>query len=292
MTWQSQPSTKRLLRYARNDNYESSAGYFLPGNWGCPPAFLNSPKSGGYRGLILTSMTTVAVVIPVYNEEKALPVSIAKLRDFLSKNLKHQWHIVIADNASKDKTWEIAQSLAKQYPDVTPFHLDEKGRGRALRKVWLESKADIVSYMDVDLSTGLDAFPKLVQAIIDGSDIAIGSRLKRGAKTTRGLKREFTSRCYNLIIKLMFLTSLSDAQCGFKAISRDCAQKILPLTKNNEWFFDTEMLLLAMKNGYKIAEIPVTWVDDPGTTVHVRKTAMEDLKGLARLRFHKIPKPK
>jgi glycosyltransferase involved in cell wall biosynthesis len=236
-------------------------------------------------------MTTVAVVIPVYNEEKALPDSIAKLRDFLSKNLKHQWHIVIADNASTDKTFEIAQTLAKQYPDVIPFHIDEKGRGRALRKVWLESKADIVSYMDVDLSTGLDAFPKLVQAIIDGADIATGSRLKRGAKTTRGAKREFISRCYNLIIKVMFFTSLSDAQCGFKALSRDCAQKILPLTKNNEWFFDTETLLLAMKNGYKIAEIPVTWVDDPGTTVNVKKTAMEDLKGLARIRFHKIPRP-
>ena len=237
-------------------------------------------------------MTTVAVVIPVYNEEKALPDSITKLRDFLSLNLKHQWHIVIADNASTDKTWEIAQSLAKQYADVVPFHIDQKGRGRALRKVWLESKADIVSYMDVDLSTGLDAFPELVQAIIDGSDIAIGSRLMRGSKTTRGLKREFTSRCYNLLIKVMFFTTLSDAQCGFKAVSRDCAQKILPLTKNNEWFFDTELLLLAMKNGYKIKEIPVTWIDDPGTTVNIKKTAIEDLKGLARIRFHRTPKPR
>lgn len=236
-------------------------------------------------------MTTVAIVIPVYNEEAALPGSIARLRDFLSTNLKHDWHIVIADNASTDKTWGIAQSLAKQYPDVVPFHIDQKGRGRALRKVWLESKADVVSYMDVDLSTDLDAFPKLVQAILDSADIAIGSRLKRSSKTTRGLKREFTSRCYNLLIKMMFFTKLSDAQCGFKAVSRDCAQKILPLTINNEWFFDTELLLLAMKNGYKIAEIPVTWVDDPGTTVNIRKTVIEDLKGLARLRFHRIPKP-
>ena len=236
-------------------------------------------------------MTTVAVVIPVYNEEKALPDSIAKLHEFLSQNLKHQWHIVIADNASKDKTWEIAQSLAQKYPDVMPIHIDEKGRGRALRKVWLESKADIVSYMDVDLSTGLEAFPKLVQAIIDGSDIAIGSRLKHGAKTTRGLKREFTSRCYNLLVRIMFFTTLSDAQCGFKALSRDCAQKIVPLIQNNEWFFDTELLLLSIKNGHKIKEIPVTWVDDPGTTVHIRKTAIEDLKGLARIRFYKIPRP-
>ena len=241
--------------------------------------------------MILATMTTVAVVIPVYNEEKALPESIAKLRDFLSLNFKHQWHIVIADNASTDKTWEIAQSLAKQYSDVVPFHIDQKGRGRALRKVWLESKADIVSYMDVDLSTGLEAFPKLVQAIIDDADISIGSRLMRDSNTTRGIKREFTSRCYNLLIKLMFCTTLSDAQCGFKAVSHDCAQKILPLTKNNEWFFDTELLLLAIKNGYKLKEIPVTWVDDPGTTVNIRKTVIEDLKGLARIRFHKIPRP-
>jgi len=236
-------------------------------------------------------MTTISVVIPVYNEEKALPDSVAKLRDFLSQNLQHQCHIVIADNASTDKTWEIAQSLAQKYSDVMPIHIDEKGRGRALRKVWLESKADIVSYMDVDLSTSLEAFPKLVQSIIDGADIAIGSRLKRGARTTRGLKREFTSRCYNFLIKVMFFTTLSDAQCGFKAVSRDCAQKIVPLIQNNEWFFDTELLLLAIKNGYKIKEIPVTWIDDPGTTVHIRKTAMEDLKGLARIRFHKIPRP-
>lgn len=236
-------------------------------------------------------MTTVAVVIPVYNEEKALFDSITKLHEFLSQNLKHQWHIVIADNASTDKTWEVAQSLAQKYSEVIPFHIDEKGRGRALRKVWLESTADIVSYMDVDLSTGLEAFPKLVQAIIDGSDIAIGSRLKRGAKTTRGPKREFTSRCYNLLIRVMFLTTLSDAQCGFKAISKDCAQKIVPFIQNNEWFFDTELLLLSIKNGYKIEEIPVTWIDDPGTTVHIRKTAIEDLKGLMRIRFHRIPKP-
>jgi glycosyltransferase involved in cell wall biosynthesis len=236
-------------------------------------------------------MTTVAVVIPVYNEEEALPDSIAKLREFLSNNLKHQWHIVIADNASMDRTWEIAQSLSKQYNDVVPFHIDQKGRGRALRKIWLESNADIVSYMDVDLSTGLDAFPKLVQAILDGSDIAIGSRLMRESETTRGPKREFTSRCYNFLIKTMFFIKLSDAQCGFKAVSRECAHKILPLTENNEWFFDTELLLLAIKNGYKIAEIPVTWVDDPGTTVNIYKTVIEDLKGLARIRFHRIPKP-
>ena len=112
-------------------------------------------------------MTTVDVVIPVYNEEHVLPNSIPTLRDFLSKNLSQEWKIVIADNASTDKTWEVAQSLSHKYPDVVGVHIDQKGRGRALRKTWLESQADIVSYMDVDLSTELEAFPKIVNAISD-----------------------------------------------------------------------------------------------------------------------------
>ena len=237
-------------------------------------------------------MTTVDVVIPVYNEEEALPDSIATLRDYLSHNLDRDWHIVIADNASTDKTWEIAQSLAREFDDVRAIHLDLKGRGRALRKAWLESDADIVSYMDVDLSTGLEAFPKLIQAIDNGSDIAIGSRLMRKSRVERCFKRELTSRGYNLLIKAMFFTGFSDAQCGFKAISSNAVRQLVPLIQNNEWFFDTELLILAAKNGYRIAEIPVRWIDDPGTTVNIRKSVIEDLKGLARIRFHRIPKPK
>jgi len=237
-------------------------------------------------------MTTVAVVIPVYNEEKALARSIAMLRDFLSHNLDRDRRIVIADNASTDKTWEIAQSLSHEFDDVRALHLDLKGRGRALRKAWLQSDADIVSYMDVDLSTGLEAFPKLIAAIEAGSDVAIGSRLMRGSKVQRCFKREMTSQCYNLLIRAMFFPGFRDAQCGFKAVSSEAARQLVPLIENNEWFFDTELLILAAKNGYRIAEIPVRWVEDPGTTVDIGKTVIEDIKGLMRLRLHRIPKPK
>lgn len=237
-------------------------------------------------------MKTVDVVIPVYNEERALTQSIATLRDFLSKNLSIEWKIVIADNASTDKTWEIAQSLSKQYPKVAAVHIDLKGRGRALRKTWLESKADIVSYMDVDLSTELAAFPKLLQAIEEGYDIAMGSRLMRESKVKRSFKRELTSRGYNFIIKIMFFNKWADAQCGFKAITREAAHALIPLIQNQEWFFDTEMLILAGKKGYRIKEIPVAWVEDPDTTVKIMKTIREDLGGLMRLRLRPIPKPK
>jgi glycosyltransferase involved in cell wall biosynthesis len=231
-------------------------------------------------------MASVDVVIPVLNEEKDLPRSVAVLWDFFNEHLPYQWQIVIADNGSTDKTLAVAQALSLQYPRVTYIHLDLRGRGRALRKAWLESKADVVSYMDVDLSTKLTAFPKLVQALVDeGYGVAIGSRLMRGSRVKRGLKREITSRTYNLLIKAMFLPSFHDAQCGFKAVRRDVVQDIVPFIKDQAWFFDTELLLLAQKKGYRIKEVPVEWVDDAGTTVEVAKTAWEDVKGLFRVRF-------
>ena len=230
-------------------------------------------------------MSTIDVVIPVYNEEHILTQSVNTLRQFLEKNLPNQCNIVIADNASTDKTWEIAQALSQEYADVAAIHLDEKGRGRALRKAWLESTADIISYMDVDLSTKLDAFPKLIQAIEGGYSIAIGSRLLRDSSVKRSFKRELTSRSYNFIIKTMFRTTFADAQCGFKALSSRATKVLVPLVKDHEWFFDTELLILAEKRGHRIREIPVAWIEDPDTRVAIIKTALDDLKGLLRLRF-------
>ncbi len=232
-------------------------------------------------------MPKVDVVVPVYNEEVVLTQSVETLRDFLTQNVSFSWNIVIADNASTDNTLAIAKQISKQYEDVTYVHLGLKGRGRALKKAWLESDADVVSYMDVDLSTGLDAFPILINSIDDKHGVAIGSRLMKGAKVIgRSIKREITSRGYNMLIKAAFFPSFGDAQCGFKAVRRDVVQNIVPFIDNNEWFFDTELLLLAEKKGYRIKEIPVEWKDDPDTRVDVVKTAMEDIKGLLRVRFN------
>ena len=234
-------------------------------------------------------MTSVDVVIPVYNEEHVLDQSVATLREFLGQNLPQSWKIVIADNASTDRTWKVAQELSRQYADVLALHLDEKGRGRALRRAWLNSSADIVSYMDVDLSTDIKAFPGLIQAIEDGYDIAIGSRLLSGSSVTRSCRREFTSRGYNMLIKAMFLARFSDAQCGFKAVSSKAARELVPLIKDQEWFFDTELLIVAGRKGYRIKEISVAWVEDPDSRVVVVKTVLDDVKGLLRLRFHRTP---
>jgi len=235
---------------------------------------------------------TVDVVIPVLNEERALPGSIGKLRAFLDTHPGRDWRIVIADNGSTDGTPEIARDLARSVPSLSVARLEQRGRGRALKKTWSESNADVCCYMDVDLSTGLDALPLLVNAVAEeGFDVAIGSRLLPGSEVVgRTLKREVTSRGYSLLFRTMFGTVFRDAQCGFKAIRTDVARAIVPLVADIGWFFDTELLIIAQRSGYRIREIPVHWEDDPDTRVKVFSTAWEDVKGLLRLRFGGVPK--
>jgi len=233
-------------------------------------------------------MTSVDIVIPVYNEERDLPRCLARLVPFLEANLTHEWRVVIANNGSTDATLEVARSLACQDPRVGYVHLDQKGRGRALRRAWLESTADIVSYMDVDLSTGLEAFPKLLAALEEGYDIATGSRLIRGAHVKRSFKRAASSYCYSLLMRAMHFTSFADAQCGFKAITTRAARALVPLVESQYWFFDTELLILAQRKGCRIKEIPVTWMEDPDSRVRLGSYGMECFKGLLRMRFQRL----
>lgn len=228
---------------------------------------------------------SVNVVIPVYNEEKELETSVTTLSEYLTKNLRdYTWFITVADNASTDATREIAGKLAKKNKHVQVVHLPQKGRGRAVKHVWSESQTDIVAYMDVDLSTDLKHFSNLISALHRGYDVAVGSRNARGSRVYgRGMLRTITSKGYIMLIKLFFLVHFSDAQCGFKAVSRRIVQDILPHIQDTGWFFDTELLLLAEKSGYRIYEEPVTWIDNPGSTVRVLKTAQGDLKGLWRM---------
>lgn len=226
----------------------------------------------------------VDIVVPVLNEEKILQSSIETLDEYMMENLPYRYQITIADNGSQDKTLEIANSLAQNHQSVRVVRLAERGRGRALKQVWQSSQADILTYMDVDLSTSLDNFPPMIQPLVAGeAGVAIGSRLMKKSKTSRGFKREFISRCYNKIIKLTSRTKFSDAQCGFKAIRRDVAKRFLPKIKDNEWFFDTELLIKTERAGIPIHEQPVTWIEDTDSRVKIVKTAVDDLKGLHRV---------
>ena len=228
----------------------------------------------------------VDVVVPVYNEQAVLEDSIRRLHGFLTESFPFTWRIVIADNASTDGTPFIAAALADELPGVAHLRLDRKGRGLALREAWSRSDARVVSYMDVDLSTDLRGLLPLVAPLLSGhSDVAIGSRLARGAEVVRGPKRELISRTYNTILHATLRVRFTDAQCGFKAVTRGAAAQLLPQIRDDGWFFDTELLVLAGRAGLRIHEVPVDWVDDPDSRVDIVHTAIEDLKGVARLAF-------
>ncbi|WP_327682562.1 bifunctional glycosyltransferase family 2/GtrA family protein [Streptomyces sp. NBC_00467] len=224
------------------------------------------------------------VVVPVYNEEADLERCVLRLREHLARTFPYGFRITVADNASTDSTPRVAAELAATVPEVRSYRLEEKGRGRALRTVWSHSDAPVLAYMDVDLSTDLNALLPLVAPLISGhSDLAIGSRLARSSRVVRGPKREFISRAYNLILRGSLAARFSDAQCGFKAIRREVAERLLPMVEDTGWFFDTELLVLAERAGLRIHEVPVDWVDDPDSTVHIVSTATEDLKGVWRV---------
>ena len=224
------------------------------------------------------------VVVPVHNEQVALADSVHRLHRYLRDAVPFPARITIADNASADDTPRIAAQLAAELTDVRVVRLEQKGRGRALHQVWTQSDAAVLVYMDVDLSTDLAALAPLVASLISGhSDLAIGTRLGRGARVRRGPKREIISRCYNLILKSTLSAGFSDAQCGFKAIRADVAARLLPFVEDTGWFFDTELLVLAERSGLRIHEVPVDWVDDPDSRVDIMATAAADLKGIGRL---------
>ncbi|RRQ80454.1 glycosyl transferase [Streptomyces griseofuscus] len=224
------------------------------------------------------------VVIPVYNEEQDLQPCVRRLHEHLTRTFPYAFRITIADNASTDSTPILAARLAAELPGVGVVRLEQKGRGRALATVWSASQAPVLAYMDVDLSTDLNALLPLVAPLISGhSDLAIGSRLARSSRVVRGPRRELISRAYNLILRGSLQARFSDAQCGFKAIRGDVARVLLPLVEDTGWFFDTEMLVLAERAGLRIHEVPVDWVDDPDSTVHIVRTATDDLLGVWRI---------
>ena len=241
-------------------------------------------RNGGQPGGLPTAGPDVEIVVPVYDEERTLDASIRRLHRFCSDELPLSWQITIADNASGDATPEVAATVAADLDRVTVLRLERKGRGRALRAAWSASRARVVAYMDVDLSTDLRALLPLVAPLLSGhSEIAIGSRLAPGSRVTRGAKRDLISRSYNHLLRAALRAGFTDAQCGFKAVRGDVVPELLAAVRDDEWFFDTELLIAAQRRGMRIHEVAVDWVDDPDSRVRVVPTAVADLRGIARL---------
>lgn len=228
---------------------------------------------------------SVDIVLPVYNEEKILKKNVLRLMSFLKNNIRQNWKIIISNNGSTDRTINIAKELAAKHTEIGYLDLSEKGKGRAIREAWLQSDANIVSFMDIDLSSDIRFFPDLISSIIkEEYDIVIGSRILKGAQVKRSIKREFASRFYNLLLKFVFRTKIYDTHCGFKAMKKNAADDILPETENQKFFFDTELLIIAEKKGYKIKEIPIKWIEDSESKVKTISLGIKYLLGIIQLR--------
>jgi putative flippase GtrA len=267
---------------ARNTGLEGCAP--RPPAGGCTPELDGSPVWAAHTPAVSLAPPVLDLVVPVHNEEAGLESSLRRLHDYLTRSFPFTFRITVAENASTDRTVEVGRRLAAELPGVEMMVLPEAGRGRALRAAWLASDAAVLAYMDVDLSTDLAALLPLVAPLVSGhSDLAIGSRLSPSSRVVRGAKRELISRSYNLLLRGTLRTSLPDAQCGFKAIRADVAQRVLPLVEDDGWFFDTELLFLAERIGLRIHQVPVDWVDDPDTRVNIVRTARADLAGIVRL---------
>ncbi len=211
----------------------------------------------------------VELTLPVYNEEHVLLESVDTIINTFKDKMKYPYQVVIADNGSTDRTPEIARELARQHENVSYISLTRKGRGHALISAWDASQAEIVSYMDIDLSTDLEHYPELIDSVANGYDMATGVRLHRESQVKRSFKRNVTSKCYASLLRFFLGFRVVDAQCGFKAVKRNAYQKLIPSVKDREWFFDTEILFHAQKDRMKVKELPVKWVEDQQTKVKV-----------------------
>ena len=239
-------------------------------------------------------MTKLALLFPVYNEATVLPWSVRTLTAYAREALKdYDWRIVVVDNASTDNTPTVIAALQHEFPYLEYLRIPTKGRGVALRRAWTDLDYEVSLYMDVDLAVSLEAVRTVVDAVAKGeADIAVGSRYAAGAKIERSVMRSITSVGYNVLTKLIIGLRTRDAQCGFKAIRKAVALQLIPLVKDNFWFFDTELLVHAERRGLRVREVPVTWVETrPAlrkSKVNVVKTIVNYIIALCRLRWQMV----
>jgi glycosyltransferase involved in cell wall biosynthesis len=239
-----------------------------------------------YRSRVSPELDSLCVDVglPVFNEEAALRRSVELLHGYLESSATFRWRIVVIDNGSTDRTAALAMELGRELDGVELLQLGSRGKGRALRRLIETSEADIVSYMDIDLSTNLVYHGLLIEGIRCGYDICFGTRLMQGSLTRRSLRREIVSRVFNRLVQLAFGAKFSDASCGFKAFRRDTVKALLPLIGSDSWCFDVELLLVAERNGMRLFEIPVEWIEGGQSKVELPKVTAEYLRELLRIR--------
>jgi glycosyltransferase involved in cell wall biosynthesis len=234
-------------------------------------------------------MKKVDIVVPAYNDADDIKKNIPKLSSFCKEKLKdYNYKILILENGSKDNTEKIVLDFKKHDTRVNYTHLKKVGRGNELINAWSRSDADYLCYMDIDLSTDIKSLPILIKKLENGYDICVGSKYLNRSKKERTFIRLILSRVYNTITGIYLGTTFTDAQCGFKAINKTVAKNVLPLIRDKNWFFDTELLYFSEKMGYRRAEIPIVWVEYGNSSVKIFKTIFDFLKKLRELKKRKI----
>lgn len=231
----------------------------------------------------------IEITIPVLNEEATISEKIRDLHNYIKNHLQGigTISIIIADNGSSDSTEAKALALTTEFNHVKYLRLEQRGVGRALKASWTNSNADIIGYMDLDLATDLKHIrPALDALIFNGADIVTGSRLAPGSKVIgRSRLRNFTSVCFNMLVKRVFQTSFSDGMCGFKFLKRTTLKNLMDAgAQSDGWFFATQVLVVGEHLNYKVADLPVTWTDDPNSKVKIVKLSIEYIKQIIQLK--------
>ena len=227
------------------------------------------------------------ITIPCYNEEIVLEKTVFSVLQYAREHLgEYEWKLLILDNCSKDRTLEIAHKLQKANPDrILVDQVNHPGRGRALRESWARHAGfDIYTYMDADLATDIKDFAFIISKVAGGCDIVVGSRYIPYANVKRSFLRKLLSSIYNMLIRAVLKVTFRDAQCGFKAMSGKVVRNIVPLTRDDGWFWDTELMIVALHFKYKLLEVPVTWreVRDElrRSTVTVRSEVIRNIRNI------------
>ena len=237
---------------------------------------------------------TYSIVVPAYNEGGRLRATLDKVLAYLRQQ---EWdaEVIVVNDGSRDNTAEIVREFARQNPGQNPTvrlveNPGNRGKGYSVRNGILNSRGDIVLFTDADLSSPIEEMPKLLAALASGADIAIGSRWLRAELQTKrqSAHRQLFGRIFNLLLRIVLGLQFKDTQCGFKAFTRRAAQTILPLQRIQRWGFDPEILFLARKFGFRIAEVPVRWGHVGGTRINPLIDGARMFQEMLRIRWNDL----
>jgi dolichyl-phosphate beta-glucosyltransferase len=231
-----------------------------------------------------------SIVIPAYNEEARIGVA---LTDVIRCIQARAWNVelIVVDDGSTDRTAAIVKTFADQHPFMRLLpNGSNHGKGYSVRNGMLHATGKIVLFTDADLSAPIEEAERLFAAIHGGADVAIGSRwLERKRQTVeQPLHRRFFGRCFNMVTRMIMRLPFADTQCGFKAFTRPAAQTIFQLQQIERWGFDPEILFIALKRGYVVREVPVTWGHDERSRISYLRDGVQMLKELLLVRWNAI----